>query len=87
MPGRLVERSSGRMARDPCVCCFEQSSSVGWLVKVTHSFIVCCVVSYGLRLELVRFLSLQQEHPLNSAAANEDLKKSEYISPRSSGMI
>ena len=55
------------MARDQCVCCFEQSSSVGWLVNVTHSFIVCFVVSTGLRLEPVRFLSSQQEHPLNSA--------------------
>ena len=26
------------------------------------------------------FLSSQQEHPLNSAVANEDLKKNEYVS-------
>ena len=73
------------MARDQCVRCFKQSSSVGWLVKVTHSFIVCCVVSNGLRLEPVRFLSSQQKDHLNSAVANEDKRKMN-ICPRSSGM-
>ncbi len=71
------------MARDQCVCCFKRSSSVGLLVKVTHNFIVCCVVSNGLRVEPVRFLSSQQEHPLNSAVANKDLKK---MTLSSSGM-
>ena len=76
-PGWLVERSSG-VGWLVISVLVEQSSGVGWLVKVTHSLIVCCVVSNGLRssrLEPVRFLSLQQKHPLNSAVANEDLKK------------
>ena len=58
------------MTRDRCPgWLVERSSCVGWLVKVLHSLIVCCVVSNGLRLEPVRFLSSQQEHPLNSAVA------------------
>ena len=79
MYGRLVERSSG-VGWLVISVFVERSSGVGWLVKVTHSLIVCCVVSNGLRLEPVRFLSSQQEHPLNSAVANEDLKKNESVS-------
>ena len=43
-PGWLVERSSG-VGWLVISVLVEQPSSVGWLVKVTHSVIVCCVVS------------------------------------------